>query len=110
MAEESFDTLSAARSLQAAGIGDEQAAAIVGAIRLAVSDLVTVERFEAGLAELRAHVDSGFTELRAHFDTGMSESRAENARARVALAGFIVGANALMLTVAGFVLAAVLSV
>ena len=77
---------------------------------MAVSDLVTVERFEAGLAELRAHVDSGFTELRAHFDTGMSESRAENARARVALAGFIVGANAVMLTVAGFVLAAVLSV
>ena len=110
MAEESFDTLSAARSLQAAGIGDEQATAIVGAIRLAVSDLVTVERFEAGLAELRAHVDSGFTELRAHVDTGSSESRAENARARLALAGFIVGANALMLTVAGFVLAAVLSV
>ena len=99
MAEESFDTLSAAGSLQAAGIGDEQAAAIVGAIRLAVSDLVTVERFEMGLAELRAH-----------FDTGLSESRAENARARLALAGFIVGANALMLTVAGFVLAAVLSV
>ncbi len=120
MAEESFDTLSAARSLQAAGIGDEQAAAIMGAIRLAVSDLVTVERFEAGLAEMRAHVDSGFTELRAHGDsgftelrahgdTGLTESRAENARARLALAGFIVGANALMLTVAGFVLAAVLS-
>ena len=154
MAEESFDTLGAARSLQAAGIGDEQAAAIVGAIRLAVSDLVTVERFDAGLAELRAHtdarltelqahsdtrltelrahIDMGLTELRAHIDTGLTELRAhtdtgltglraqidtgltglraENARARLALAGFIIGANALMLTVAGFVLTAVLSV
>ena len=99
MAEESFDTLTAARGLQAAGMEDEQATAIVGAIRLAVSDLVTVERFEAGLAELRAHTD-----------TGLARIRAEDARARLALAGFIVGANALMLTVAGFVLAAVLSV
>ena len=143
MAEESFDTLGAARSLQAAGIGDEQAAAIVGAIRLAVSDLVTVERFDAGLAELRAHTDArltelqahsdtrltelrahidmgltelraqtdtGLTELRAHTDTGLTGLRAENARARLALAGFIIGANALMLTVTGFVLTAVLSV
>lgn len=154
MTEESFDTLSAARSLQAADIGEEQAAAIIGAIRLAASDLVTVERFEAGLAELRAHFDSrlaelkthsdtgltdlqaqsgtgltnlrahidtglanlraqtdtGLTNLRTHIDTGLSKTRAEDARARLALAGFIVGANALMLTVAGFVLAAVLSV
>lgn len=132
MSQESFDTLSAARRLQAAGIGEEQAAAIVGAVRLAVSDLVTVERFEAGLAELRAHMDTGLaelrahmdtglaelraqtdtglTDLRAHMDTGLSQSRAENARARLALAGFIVGANALMLTLAGFVLATFLSV
>ena len=115
-----FDTLSAARALQAAGIEDEHAAAIVGAIRLAVSDLVTAERFEAGLAELRAHTDTrlaelranfemGLTDLRAHIDTGLTETRAENTRARLALAGFIIGANALMMTVAGFVLTAVLS-
>jgi len=110
MAEESFDTLSAARSLQAADIEEEQAAAIIGAIRLAVSDLVTVERFEAGLAELRAHFDTRLVEQRAHTDTGLAKARAEDARARLALAGFIIGANALMLTVAGFVLAAVLSV
>ena len=142
MTEESFDTLSTARSLQAADIKEEQAAAIVGAIRLAVSDLVTVERFEAGLAELtacidtgltelRAHTDTGLTELRAHTDTGLAElraridaglaelraridaglaeTRAENARARLAFAGIIIGANALMLTVAGFILTAVLS-
>ena len=120
MGEESFDTLSSARDLQAAGIGEEHAVAIVGAIRVAVSDLVTVERFEAGLAELRAHtdtrltelrahVDTSLTELRAHSDTGLTETRSENARARLALAGFIIGANALMLTIAGFVLAAVLS-
>ena len=121
MAEETFDTLSAACGLRAAGIEDEHAAAIMGAIRLAVSDLVTVERFQAGLTEmrahtdtrlteLRAHIDTGLTELRAQIDTGLAETRAENARARLALAGFIIGANALMLTIAGFVLAAVLSV
>ena len=109
MAEESFDTLSAARSLQAADIGEEQAAAIIGAIRLAVSDLVTVERFEAGLAELRAHFDTRLAEQRAHIDTGLAKTRAEDARARLALAGIITGANALMLTVAGFILATVLS-
>lgn len=104
-----FDTLSAARGLQAAGIEDEHAAAIVGAIRLAVSDLVTAERFEAGLAELRAHTDTRLVELRAHFEMGLTETRAENTRARLALAGFIIGANALMMTVAGFVLTAVFS-
>ncbi len=121
MAKDKFDTLSAARSLRTAGIGDEQAAAIVGAIRLAVSDLVTVERFEAGLAELRTHTDTLISELRAHTDTRVAELRAhtnirvaelraDNWRARLALAGVIVGANALMLTVAGYVLAAVLGV
>ena len=121
MAEESFDTLSAARGLQAAGIEEEQAAAIIGAIRLAVGDLVTVERFEAGLAELRAHfdirlaelntnTDTGSTNLQAHIDTGLAKIRAEDARARLAPAGFIIGAHALMLTVAGFILTAVLSV
>ncbi len=121
MAKDKFDTLSAARSLGTAGIEDEQAAAIVGAIRLAVSDLVTVERFEAGLAELRTHTDTLISELRAHTDTRVAELRAhtnirvaelraDNWRARLALAGVIVGANALMLTVAGYVLAAVLGV
>ena len=121
MAKDKFDTLSAARSLGTAGIEDEQAAAIVGAIRLAVSDLVTVERFEAGLAELRTHTDTLMAELRAHTDTRVAELRAhtnirvaelraDNWRARLALAGVIVGANALMLTVAGYVLAAVLGV
>ena len=96
MAKDKFDTLSAARSLGTAGIEDEQAAAIVGAIRLAVSDLVTVERFEAGLAELRTHTDTLMAELRAHTDTRVAELRAhtnirvaelraDNWRARLAL-------------------------
>ena len=121
MAKDKLDTLSAARSLGTAGIEDEQAAAIVGAIRLAVSDLVTVERFEAGLAELRAHTDTLISELRTHTETRVAELRAhanirvaelraDNWRARLALAGVIAGANALMLTVAGYVLAAVLGV
>ena len=121
MAKDNFDTLGAARSLKTSGIEDEQAEAIVGAIRLAVSDLVTVERFKAGLAELRTHTDTLMAELRAHTDTRVAELRthtnirvaelrADNWRARLALAGVIVGANALMLTVAGYVLAAVLGV
>ena len=110
MAKDKFDTLSTARGLRTAGIEDEQAAAIVGAIRLAVSDLVTVERFEAGLAELRTHTDTLMAELRAHTNIRVAELRADNWRARLALAGFIIGANALMLTVAGYVLAAVLGV
>ena len=97
MAKDTFDALSAARSLRTARLEDEQAAAIVGAIRLAVSDLVTVQRFKAGLAELRAHTD-----------TQVAVSRADNRRVHLALAGVIIGANALMLTVAGYVLAAVL--
>ena len=45
MAEETFDTLSTARGFQAAGIEDKLAATTVGAIRLAVGDLVTVTGF-----------------------------------------------------------------
>ena len=77
MAKDKFDTLSAARGLRTAGIEDEQAAAIVGAIRLAVSDLVTVERFEAGLAELRTHTDTLMAELRAHTNIRVAELRAD---------------------------------
>ena len=39
----------------------------------------------------------------------MAETQADNARARLALAGFIAGANALPPTVTGSVLTAVLS-
>ena len=87
MADNSYDTLSAARGLRVAGIDDEQASAIVGAMRLTVADLVTADRFEAGLAELRA----------------------ENARALLTFAGVIIGANALVVAVVGIVLGVAIS-
>lgn len=98
MADNSFDTLSAASGLRTAGIDDEQASAIVGAMKLAVANLVTVDRFEAGLAELRIEFDSRFSEL-----------RAENARMLLTFAGVIIGANALVVAVVGIVLGVAIS-
>ena len=93
MADHSFDSLSAARGLRAARIDDEQASAIVDAMKLAVANLVTADRFEAGLAELRAE-----------FDSRSSELRPENARMLLTFAGVIIGANALVVAGVGIVL------
>ncbi len=120
MADTTFDTLRASRDLKAAGIEDQHATAIVNAIRQSVGRSVTVDRFDAGIAELRArvdtgltelraHIDTGLTELRAHVDSGLTELRAENARALLIYTGVIIGANALVVTIAGMVLAASLS-
>ena len=111
MADNSFDTLSAAHSLRNAGIGDEQATAIVGAMQLAVANLVTVDRFEAGMAELRAEIATLATELRAEMATLATELRAEivkhkadYARMLLTFASVIIGANALVVAVVGIVL------
>ena len=82
MAATAFDTLDAARKLKAAGIESEHAEAIVGVMGRSVSQLVTVEHFDAQIAklhadntELRARTDAGYTELRARTDAGYSELR-----------------------------------
>ena len=58
-----------------------------------VNQLVTVERFEAGIATLHARIDAVRTEL-----------RAEIARSLLIAVGVMIGANALMLTILGIVL------
>ena len=54
MSHSAFDTLGAAGKLKAAGIEAEQADAIVETMGQSVNQLVTVERFDAGIAVLQA--------------------------------------------------------
>ena len=68
MADTAFDTLGAARRLKAAGIEAEQAEAIVEVMGQSVNQLVTVERFEAGIATLRARIDAVHDGLNARVD------------------------------------------
>ena len=93
MADTAFDTLGAARRLKAAGIEAEQAEAIVEVMGQSVNQLVTVARFEAGIATLRARIDAGRTEL-----------RAEIARSLLIAVGVMIAANALMMAILGVVL------
>ena len=58
-----------------------------------VNQLVTVERFDAGLAVLEARIDAVRTEL-----------RAEIVRFHVISVGIMIAANALMMTILGIVL------
>ena len=93
MADTAFDTLGAARRLKAAGIEAEQAEAIVEVMGQSVNQLVTVERFEAGIATLQARIDAVRTEL-----------RAEIARSLLIAVGIMIAANALMMAILGVVL------
>ena len=115
MADTAFDTLDAARRLKAAGIEAEQAEAIVEVMGQSVNQLVTIERFEAGIAtvharidavqmELLNRIDSVQTGLLARIDAVRTELRAEIARSLLIAVGVMIGANALMLTILGIVL------
>ena len=59
-----FDTLSAARSLEAAGIQSQQAEAIVGAIRSSGEASVTKTDLQASTNELRGEMKALAAELR----------------------------------------------
>ena len=72
MSDPAFDTLGAARRLKAAGIEAEQAEAIVEVMGESVNQLVTVERFEAGLAMLQAQIDAVQSGLQARIDAVQS--------------------------------------
>ena len=96
MSHSAFDTLGAAGKLKAAGIEAEQADAIVETMGQSVNQLVTVERFDAGIAVLQARIDAVRTEL-----------RAEIARSLLIAVGVMIGANALMMTILGIVLTGV---
>ena len=93
LSHSAFDTLGAARKLKAAGIEAEQADVIVEAMGQSVNQLVTVERFDAGLAVLESRIDAVRTEL-----------RAEILRSQVISVGIMIAANALMMTILGVVL------
>ena len=118
MTEAGFDTLSAARNLKASGLEGGQAEAIVTEISQSRDNLVTVERFEAGITDVRTHTDTGLTDLRAHIDTGLADLRAHidtgfanlrseiaelkanTSRMLLAFATFVVAAFALIATIA----------
>ena len=76
MTEPAFDTLEAARRLQAADIRAEKADAIVEVVNQSTRQLVTVERFDAAvdrldtaIAGLHARIDSVHSELSARIDS-----------------------------------------
>lgn len=81
MSETAFDTLGAARRLKAAGLEAEQADAIVEIMGQSANQLVTVERFDAGLAMLQARIDSVETGLNARIDK--LEARVDKLDARI---------------------------
>lgn len=102
MAKPAFDTLGAARELEAKGIPPDQAGAIVNTIQRSKDDFVTSDHFETRMAEMRtyvdgrfaemqAHTDQRFAELRAHIDAGLAAQRAELYRALWLQGAAIVG-------------------
>ena len=102
MAKPAFDTLGAARELEAKGFPPDRAGAIVNTIQRSKSDLVTSELFETRTAETRTYVDGRFAEmqansdrrfaeLRAHIDAGLAAQEAKLYRALWLQGGAIVG-------------------
>ena len=104
MSDTAFDTLDAARRLKAAGVEAGQAEAIVEVMGQSVNQLVTVERFEAGIATLHARIDAVHDGLQARIDAVRTELRAEIALSLLIAVGVMIAANALMLTILGIVL------
>ena len=72
-----FDTLSAARSLEASGIESKQAEAIVGAIRASAEASVTKTDLTASTNELRGEMKALAAELRGEMKTMAAELRGE---------------------------------
>ena len=72
-----FDTLSAARSLEAAGIESKQAEAIVGAIRASGEASVTKTDLLASTNELRGEMKALAAELRGEMKAMAAELRGE---------------------------------
>ena len=104
MAASKFDTLGAARELEATGIGAGQAEAIVNVIRKSSGEQVTADQFDARFAGIDvrfAEIDVHFAELRAHIDTGLERQSATFHRALWLQGGAIVGVLAGLFTIAG---------
>ena len=106
MAEPAFDTLEAARRLEAADIQADKADAIVEVVNQSTRQFVTVERFDAAIdrldtaiAGLHTRIDSVRAELLARMDSLRSELREEIARTHVRTLVVVIAANALITTV-----------
>ena len=122
MSDTAFDTLGAARKLKSSGLGVEQADAIVEVMSQSASQFVTVERFDAGITMLQGRIDglqvrigaveSGLNTrvdavesgLTARIDAVRTDLRAEIWRSILVAVGVLIAANALMMTILGFVL------
>jgi hypothetical protein len=58
-----IDTLALAQRLRARGIAQDQADEIVAVVRDSQRNLVTTERFNSGMAEMKATIDAGIEKL-----------------------------------------------
>lgn len=113
MAASTFDTLGAARELEATGIDADQAEAIINVIRKSSGEQVTAEQFDTRFAEVDtrfaevdirfAEVNVRFAELRAHIDTGLEKQSTALHRALWLQGGAIVGVLVGLYTLAGAV-------
>ncbi|MYJ97084.1 MAG: hypothetical protein F4053_16360 [Proteobacteria bacterium] len=122
MADPAFDTLEAARRLEAGGILAEEADAIVDVVKQSTGQMVTVERFDAAVdrldtaiaglhvridsihSELTARIDSVQSELSAQIDSVGSRVQAALSRSLLIAVGIIIAAIALMATIFGVLL------
>ena len=83
-----FDTLSAARPLEAAGIESKQAEAIVGAIRSSGEASVTKADLTASTTELRGEMKAMAAELRGEISSAVNKMLL----AQLAIAGLLFAA------------------
>ncbi len=81
MPSRDFDTLAAARDLQAAGVAPAHAEAIVTTVAKATGGLLTESRFETAIEDLRtglrAEFRSELREHRAYMDQRLAELKSE---------------------------------
>ena len=77
-----FDTLTAAQELRDSGISEAQAAAIVQAVRSAVT---THAASRTDVAEFRAETKADIAEALARIDAARAEAKADNAALRADL-------------------------
>ena len=76
MASTEFDTLAAAGDLQAAGVQAAHAEAIVSAVSKATGRLVSENRFETAITELRHDLDAGLARQAAVIEAGLARQAA----------------------------------
>ena len=86
MASSEFDTLAVAGNLQAAGVQAAHAEAIVSAVAQATGRLVSENRFDTAITELRHDMESGLARQAAALESGLAKQSAALAKQSAALA------------------------